>query len=271
MLESQLASINQVVFSPDGQLLASGSDDNTVKLWDSVTGDLHGTLEDHSDSIQTIAFSPDGQLLASGSRDKTVKLWNPVTGDLHGTLEGHSDYIWTMAFSPDGQLLASASLDMTVKLWDPVTRDLRGTLEGHSDYIWTIAFSPDGQLLASASWDHIGIWLIEKKTLVQRIKHNHDTSLEFSRDGSQLLADGKAFDISSDYSTASSQERASADMFSPLVRVEDQWVIWKNYNVLWLPVNRRPPTHATKEETLAIGSESGRMTILLFSSTIPPF
>jgi WD40 repeat protein len=81
--------VQSVAVSPDGRLLASGSYDNTIKLWDLNTGKLRQTLEGHSNLIQSVAFSPDGRLLASGSRDKTIKLWDPTTGELWQTLEGH--------------------------------------------------------------------------------------------------------------------------------------------------------------------------------------
>ena len=109
--------VRSVAFSPDGQLLASGSDDNTIKLWQPGTGNQIRTLTGHSNWVISVAFSPDGQLLASGSWDKTIKLWQPSTGEEICTLTGHSDSVDSVAFSPDGQLLASDSDDKTIKIW----------------------------------------------------------------------------------------------------------------------------------------------------------
>lgn len=139
-----------VAMSPDGRILATGSADRTIKLWEVVTGRELRTLTGHTDVANSIAFSADGKMLASGSWDKTIKLWEVDTGrELH-TLTGHSDSIGSVAFSV-GKILASGSSDRTIKLWDTVTGRELSTLRGHSEKVHSVAFSPDGQTLASGS------------------------------------------------------------------------------------------------------------------------
>ena len=146
------SAVRSVVFSPEGQLLASVGDDGTVRLWDPATGPA-ATLHGHDDEVRTVVFSPDGHLLASASFDGTVRLWDPATGRPAATLHGHDDWVRTVVFSPEGQLLASAGADGTVRLWDPATGQPAATLHGHHDEVRTVVFSPDGHLLASASAD----------------------------------------------------------------------------------------------------------------------
>jgi WD40 repeat protein len=146
--------VASVAISPDGKLLATGSYDNTVKLWDFATGKELHTLKGHTNQVYTVAFSPDGNLLASGSQDKTIRLWDPKEGKFLRELKGHGDTVHTVAFSPDSKLLASGSVDKTVRLWNPGDgKEAKNFGTGHKGTVFAVAFSPDGKLLASASDD----------------------------------------------------------------------------------------------------------------------
>jgi WD40 repeat protein len=184
--------VKSVAFSPDGRLLASGSDDDTIKLWDVASGREVRTLTGHTSDVFSVAFSPDGRLLASGSNDKTIRLWDVASGSLVRTLTGHTDRVLSVAFSPDGRLLASGSGDRTIKLWDVATGSLVRTLSGHTDWVFSVAFSPDGRLLASGSSDKtIKLWEVASGREVRTLSgHTWSVySVAFSPDG-RLLASG---------------------------------------------------------------------------------
>jgi WD40 repeat protein/RsiW-degrading membrane proteinase PrsW (M82 family) len=152
-------SVNSVVFSPDGSILASGGFDHAIKLWDVSTGTLLKTFKGHSDFVLSVTFSPDGNVLASSSYDKSIKLWEVNSGKVLRTMRGHTDAVTSVALSPDGQILASGSFDRTIKLWEVSSGKLLSTLKGHSDYVNTVVFSPDGNSLASASGDDtVKLW-----------------------------------------------------------------------------------------------------------------
>ncbi|MCL1468092.1 protein kinase domain-containing protein [Argonema galeatum] len=184
--------VNAIAFSPDGEILASGGGDSTIKLWELKTGNQIKTLSGHLSGVNAIAFSPDGKTLASASTDNTIKLWDANTGMPLHTLIGHSGWVSSVAFSPDGQTIASGSYDNTIKLWDANTGELRQTLTGHSSWVFAVAFSPDGQTIASGSFDNtIKLWNAitgEKKQSLtgQSLRVR---SLAFSPDG-QMLASG---------------------------------------------------------------------------------
>ncbi|MDE0427259.1 MAG: WD40 repeat domain-containing protein [Candidatus Poribacteria bacterium] len=145
--------VYSVAFSPDGQILASGSADNTIILWDATTGQYKQTLTGHKRAVYSIAFSPDGQILASGSWDKTIILWDTTTWKYIHILTGHEKVVYSVAFSPDGQVLASGSADKAIILWDTTIGRHIETLTRHRKAIYGVAFSPDGQTLVSGSAD----------------------------------------------------------------------------------------------------------------------
>ena len=107
-----------IAFSPDGNTIASGSSDKTIRLWNANTGKHLRTLSGHTSRNYNLAFSPDGNTIASGSYDKTIRLWNKNTSKLLRTLTGHTDFVDSIAFSPDGKYIASGSGDGTILLWE---------------------------------------------------------------------------------------------------------------------------------------------------------
>ena len=135
-----------MAFSQDGSLLASASYDETVRLWNPVTGQEVQKLEGHTREVSAVAFSQDGSLLASASYDETVRLWNPTTGQEVQKLEGHTSEVSAVAFSQDGSLLASVSYDQTVRLWNPTTGQEVQKFE-NMRYITTLKFTNDDKNL----------------------------------------------------------------------------------------------------------------------------
>ena len=191
--------ISAVAFSPDGEILASGSRDGTIWLWNPHTGERKATLRGHTRlGVTALAFAPQIGILASGSSDKTVRLWSATTGNYITTLHGHTGAVTAVAFSPDGQMLASSGghKDNTVRLWSVKDnfRITTTTLTGHEQGVESVAFSPDGQTLASGSQDDtIQLWNPytgeHKATLTEHT--SGVTSVAFSLDGQVLASAGQ--------------------------------------------------------------------------------
>lgn len=142
-----------------GLMLASGSEDHTVKLWNLGSGQEVSTLQHQKGGVNAVAFNHDGSLLASASNDTTIKLWDVANRRLVLTLYGHHHTVFSVAFSPDSRLLASGGVDNTVRLWDVNNGRELFTLLGHTGWVFSVAFSPDGRFLASGSQDKtVKLW-----------------------------------------------------------------------------------------------------------------
>jgi WD40 repeat protein len=146
--------VTSLAFSPDGKVLASGSIDKTVRLWDIAGSKQLATLQGHVGRVYSVAFSPDGTIIASGSDDKTIRLWDADSQKNVATLNGSSDRFSALAFSPDGKTIASGGEGNTASLWSVATGKTTLVLHGHTSDICSVAFSPDGNMLASGAWDH---------------------------------------------------------------------------------------------------------------------
>lgn len=146
--------------SRDEAILASGSRDNTTRIWDMESGRLLQTLAGHTNSVFSVDISLDVSLVASGSADRTVRIWNLRDGSCRLKLTGHAGCVQRVAFSPNGRTIVSGSDMGEVRIWDLRDGTLMHELE-HSGSIWTIEFSRDGERLAIGSDQATAIWSLE--------------------------------------------------------------------------------------------------------------
>ena len=188
--------VNTLSFKPESSILASGSDDDTIRIWDLTWNAWKNrpvrTLRGHKSDVKAVAWSPDGTMLASAGENPTVRLWNPDNGNNTATLRGHKNDVEAVAWSPDGTLLASAGEDRTIRIWDPTDTDAPlYVLEGHTGSVKTLAFHPTEAILASGSSDAtIRLWnptTGEHQATLTGHSHNVNT-IAWNSDGSLLVS-----------------------------------------------------------------------------------
>jgi len=217
--------VNSISLSKDGEIIASASDDSTIKLWTSYGQEI-ATLIGHQGAVYSLSFSDRGKVLASGSQDGTVKLWSQ-DGKLLTTITGHQGAVNSVSFSPDGKTIASGGVDGTLKLWNLQGKQLgaikadRGkiysinygkvlvsagedktvklwntqgkqlaTLKGHKDRVLSVSVSPDGKTIASGSSDNtIKVWGMDGKEIGTLRGHKSPVvSVNFSVDGKTIAS-----------------------------------------------------------------------------------
>ena len=190
-LQGHTDSVSSVSFSHDGKYLASGSHDNTVKIWEVQKNKCISTLKGHTSGVSSVSFSHDGKYLASGSDDNTVKIWEVQKKKYISTLQGHTNGVNCVSFSHDGKYLASGSDDKTVKIWEVQKNECISTLLGHTNWVSSVSFSHDGKYLASGSHDEtVKIWEVQKNECISTLQ-GHTSSVfgvSFSHDGKYLAS-----------------------------------------------------------------------------------
>lgn len=169
-------------FSPDSSaIMATGSGDNTARIWDCDTGTPLHTLKGHTSWVLAVSFSPDGKILATGSMDNTTRLWNVKTGEaLGGPLKGHTKWITSLAWEPyhhqqSGKpRLASASKDSTVRIWDVPLRRIEETLSGHKGSVTCVRWGGLHRIYTSSQDKTIKIWNTRSWNCLQTLSaHAH--------------------------------------------------------------------------------------------------
>ena len=224
MLSGYTENIRALAFAPNNTLLASGSEDNTLRLWDTATarevltlaGDsnlaqalaasspdgvplpswdprterLLATSNENPGRVRSLAFSPDGTTLASGSADGRIRLWEVETGAILTSFSVHDGLVLALAFSANGEILASGGSDTLVRLWDLDSQRLIANLRAHTDSINALAFSANGEILASGGRDrYLQLWNVDTKELVSTfpVQEGVIRELTFSPDGGKLM------------------------------------------------------------------------------------
>ena len=191
--------VSRMAYAPDGSILATASEDTTVRLWDAATGEVRGLLKGHSFPVDSVAFSPDGKLLASGagnwrkSREPgELRLWNVQSRSLVSELRGHSGPVFSLAFSQDGKTLVSGSADGTVKIWDTSKLSERASFNpGKNQWVRGLAIRPDGRIVASTHFDTVLLWKLESREIIHEFKgHTGEVCALAIAPSGKLLASG---------------------------------------------------------------------------------
>lgn len=185
-----------LMFSPNGEKLASAHDDGAVMLWDAATGRQLRSWSGHSSVVRSLDFSPDGRVLATGGNDGIAKMWDLFSAHEIRTLKGHTENeMHNVAFGPEGwQLITGGGGDGTVKIWDSGSDLEARTLKGHSAWVDTVNFSPDGQHVVSGCVDGtIKIWdVITGQEVMTIAAHDKDVNcVVYSPDSEHLASAGK--------------------------------------------------------------------------------
>jgi len=191
-----------IAISPDGNLLATGSKDHTIKLFETkYFKELRTLPPRHNNEVTSLKFSPDNKLLVSGSKDKTAIVWDLATNNDLKTYIGHKKRVNSVSFSPDSKLIASGSDDRTIMIWDVYnSQKPLFVLLGHKKEVTAVEFTPDGRFLGSGSkdktiqiWDYKNRVILDLKNTIGRNQGEEVNFISFYSEGKLLSCSGNSY------------------------------------------------------------------------------
>jgi eukaryotic-like serine/threonine-protein kinase len=184
--------VYSVEWSPNGQYVASASNDDSVQVWNATTGVLLFSYS-HNGAANSVAWSPDGSLIASSGEDNVVRVVNANTGSNVIVYQGHTASVYEVKFSPNSARVSSVSADKTVRVWDAQTGNTDQVYNGHASRVWTAVWSPDGSKIVSGGDDQkVRIWdVITGTTLLTYTGHSAPVrTVAWSPDGRYIASGG---------------------------------------------------------------------------------
>lgn len=200
LLTGHTQGVTSVCFNSDGSILASGSYDDTIRLWNMETGKFIRKLTGHNSNVYTIAFSPDDRTIVSGSRDEMIGFWDVETGNLNKTIAGHANGVYGVSYSSNGDILASYGSNERINLWNTETGEFINTLNPKyqpilvgSTGIETIAFSPNNTTLVSVNRNGtVRVWDLNKINIIRTFEtiQSEVYAVKVCPDGQKLAING---------------------------------------------------------------------------------
>lgn len=258
--------ISSLAMSPNGKIIATGSVDMTVRLWDPASKQSTATLEGHEGEVRALAFSPDSSLLASGEMYKKVKIWDVAAKKELQTFTDIEGKVFGLAFSPDGKRVYAAINDNSAKVWT-VGSAGEGKKLAHNYAVAGIAVSPDGKTVATIDeGGSLNLWDATTLKKTHSAKHGDTTagfmSVTYNADGKWILTAGggvvKIWDASGT-EKASTKLEANCAAFSldgatVVVGTQDNLVL--ALNAADLSVKWKQEKHERPVTGVAVSSDS---------------
>ncbi|HXD87009.1 MAG TPA: WD40 repeat domain-containing protein [Urbifossiella sp.] len=243
-------SVNDLAVPSEGNLLITGGQDHTVRVWDATTAKQLRSFQGHMDEVVAVAVRSDARQIASASIDGAIRLWDMSPSDDHRALVEATQPIWAVAVSPDGKRAAAAGGDKMIRVYDPETGRLEATLAGNKAAVTTIAFFPDGNRLASGGGDRtVRIWDVAAKKAVKEMP-GHELPIL----GVALTSDGKKIVSVSADGTARGWDATTGDAL---------WN-WSGRSKALCTVSIR-----AGDAQVALGAADGTLVVLDVSGSVP--